>query len=48
MKLVQYKQEPYHQDKRILINCCGDFQIAHRDLWFTIKGFNENSFLSIL
>jgi len=29
-------------DKYSLINCCGDFQLAHKDLWHTIKGFEEN------
>jgi hypothetical protein len=29
-------------DKYSLINCCGDFQLAHRDLWHAIKGFEEN------
>jgi len=29
-------------DRYSLINCCGDFQLAHRDLWHTIKGFEEN------
>jgi hypothetical protein len=29
-------------DRYSLINCCGDFQLAHRDLWFNIKGFEEN------
>jgi len=29
-------------DKYSLINCCGDFQLAHRDLWNNIKGFEEN------
>jgi len=24
-----------------LINSCGDFQVAHRDLWHTVKGFEE-------
>jgi hypothetical protein len=24
------------------INCCGDFQLAHRDIWNKIKGFEEN------
>jgi len=28
-------------DNFSLINCCGDFQIAHRDVWNTIKGFEE-------
>lgn len=25
-----------------LINCCGDFQLAHKDVWNKIKGFEEN------
>ncbi len=29
-------------DKYSLINCCGDFQIAHKDVWNKIKGFEEN------
>jgi len=28
-------------DRYSLINCCGDFQLAHRDVWNTIKGFEE-------
>ena len=28
-------------DKYSLINCCGDFQIAHRDIWLNLKGFEE-------
>jgi hypothetical protein len=24
-----------------LINCCGDFQLAHKKVWKTIKGFEE-------
>jgi hypothetical protein len=28
-------------DEWSLINCCGDFQLAHRDVWNTIKGFEE-------
>jgi hypothetical protein len=29
-------------DHYSLINCCGDFQMAHKDVWFKIKGFEEN------
>lgn len=29
-------------DNYSLINCCGDFQIAHRDAWNKIKGFEES------
>ena len=28
-------------DNYSLINCCGDFQIAHKDVWNKIKGFEE-------
>jgi hypothetical protein len=28
-------------DDYSLINCCGDFQLAHRDIWMKIKGFEE-------
>ena len=28
-------------DNYSLINCCGDFQIAHREVWNKIKGFEE-------
>jgi len=29
-------------DHYSLINCCGDFQLSHKDLWNKIKGFEEN------
>jgi hypothetical protein len=29
-------------DHYSLINCCGDFQMAHKDVWSKIKGFEEN------
>ena len=28
-------------DDYSLINCCGDFQTAHKNVWHTIKGFEE-------
>lgn len=28
-------------DNYSLINCCGDFQFAHKNIWKTIKGFEE-------
>lgn len=28
-------------DNYSLFNCCGDFQLAHRDLWYKVKGFEE-------
>ena len=29
-------------DSFSLINCCGDFQLAHRDVWNKIRGFEES------
>ncbi len=29
-------------DRWSLISCCGDFQLAHRNIWHTIKGFEES------
>jgi hypothetical protein len=31
-------------DKYSLINCCGDFQLASRKVWWDVKGFEENMF----
>jgi hypothetical protein len=28
-------------DNYSIINCCGDFQIAHKDVWNVIRGFEE-------
>ena len=28
-------------DEYSLINCCGDFQLAHKDVWSKVKGFEE-------
>tara|TARA_Y100001963_G_C6775215_1_gene447018 strand:+ start:645 stop:1523 length:879 start_codon:yes stop_codon:yes gene_type:complete len=28
-------------DNYSLINCCGDFQLAHKDVWNKVKGFEE-------
>jgi hypothetical protein len=33
-------------DHYSLINCCGDFQLAHRDVWNNIKGFEEQMLYS--
>jgi hypothetical protein len=24
------------------VSCCGDFQIAHRDMWYKVRGFEES------
>jgi hypothetical protein len=29
-------------DEWSLINCCGDYQIGHKDTWFKMKGFEES------
>lgn len=31
-------------DNYSLINCCGDFQIAHKDVWNKIRGFEEKMY----
>jgi len=33
-------------DKYSLINCCGDFQLASKNVWTTIKGFEEQMIYS--
>jgi hypothetical protein len=33
-------------DKYSLINCCGDFQLAHKNVWNSIKGFEEQMIYS--
>jgi GT2 family glycosyltransferase len=33
-------------DRYSLINCCGDFQLAHKDVWEKIKGFEEEMIYS--
>jgi hypothetical protein len=29
-------------DKWSLINCCGDYQIGHKNIWYQMKGFEES------
>jgi hypothetical protein len=43
-----YKEFPAHGysgactgDVWSLIDCCGDFQLLHKDVWYTIRGFEE-------
>jgi len=31
-----------YNDEWSIINCCGDFQLAHKDVWHKLKGFEEN------
>jgi len=33
-------------DHYSLINCCGDFQLAHKNIWYTIKGLEEQMIYS--
>jgi hypothetical protein len=33
-------------DNYSIINCCGDFQLAHKNVWSTIKGLEENMIYS--
>ena len=33
-------------DRYSLINCCGDFQLAHKNIWNTIKGLEEQMIYS--
>lgn len=37
-----YEESVVKGDDYSIINCCGDFQIAHRDIWNTIRGFEED------
>ena len=34
-------------DHYSIINSCGDFQVAHRDIWYNIRGFEENMVYSL-
>jgi hypothetical protein len=45
---MDVKSQPRHwpakvtpNDEYSLINCCGDFQLAHKDIWNKVKGFEE-------
>lgn len=45
---MDHESQPRHlpakvtpNDNYSLINCCGDFQLAHRNIWNKIKGFEE-------
>tara|TARA_B100000287_G_C20560896_1_gene752393 strand:- start:268 stop:1158 length:891 start_codon:yes stop_codon:yes gene_type:complete len=37
----EHTEKVVEGDDYSIINCCGDFQIAHRDLWNDIRGFEE-------
>ena len=33
-------------DNYSLINCCGDFQLAHKDVWNNVNGYEEQMIFS--
>lgn len=37
-----FPEKTVEGDNYSIINCCGDFQIAHRDLWHEIRGMEES------
>jgi hypothetical protein len=37
-----FPEKTVKEDNYSIINCCGDFQIAHRDTWNEIRGFEES------
>lgn len=37
----KYDEKVVEGDDYSIINCCGDFQLAHKDIWHEIKGFEE-------
>ena len=41
-ELMLKQPEDNHHVCASIIQACGDFQVAHRETWFKIKGFEEN------
>ena len=45
--LIENSEERHFEEKTVngddysLINCCGDYQIAHKNVWHTIRGMEE-------
>ena len=37
----KYDEKVVDGDDYSIINCCGDFQLAHKDIWNEIRGFEE-------
>ena len=37
----KYEEKVVDGDDYSIVNCCGDFQLAHRDIWNEIRGFEE-------
>lgn len=42
-----YEEKTVEGDDYSIINCCGDFQIAPKNVWHTIKGFEEDLIYSL-
>lgn len=38
----RYFEKVREGDDYSIINCCGDFQMAHRDIWYEIRSFEES------
>jgi hypothetical protein len=43
---IHYPAKVTPNDEYSLINCCGDFQFAHRDVWHKVKGYEEQMMYS--
>jgi hypothetical protein len=41
IKERNFQEKLFSGDDYSIINCCGDFQIAHRNIWHTIRGMEE-------
>jgi uncharacterized protein YbcC (UPF0753/DUF2309 family) len=37
-----YEEKTMQGDDYSLVNCCGDFQISHRDVWNNVRGMEED------
>ena len=37
----KYEEKVVDGDDYSIVNCCGNFQLAHRDIWNEIRGFEE-------
>jgi hypothetical protein len=42
-----FEEKTTNGDDYSIINCCGDFQVAHRDIWNEIRGFEEDLIYSL-
>lgn len=42
-----FKEKTVENDDYSIINCCGDFQIASKSIWYEIRGFEEDLIYSL-